>query len=71
MFIPGPGNMTLFDPASKMEKEKLSLRWRGSDNGLQQKLCSCRKVPTVPLEPRTLNLVSEDKMVVLRVSFFS
>ena len=41
MFVPRPGNMSLFDPASKMEK--LSLRWLDTDSCLKQKVFSSRK----------------------------
>ena len=46
VYIPRPGNMTLFDPPSKMEK--LSLRCLDSDNCLQQKLFSYSEVPSPP-----------------------
>lgn len=46
VFVLRPGNMNLFDSARKMEK--LSLRCLVSDNCSQQKLFSCRDVPSSP-----------------------
>lgn len=46
VFIPRPGNMTLFDPATKMRK--LSLKYLDSDDCLQQKLLSCKEIPSNP-----------------------